>query len=107
MTSVGNVHSVFFGQDAAKASPISQVQRKTLDMNRERLSEGLWVAGIPNRQRDFAVSELSLGVLAEIEDAYTGNYEDPWGWRHVYWFRLTKGQEVAISCTTSDLSLAW
>jgi hypothetical protein len=43
--SLGEVHGAYFGQDAAHAPPVPQVQKQTLDMIRELVSDGLFVLG--------------------------------------------------------------
>jgi len=96
--SVCEVHGAFFNGEANKDVPISDVQRKTLGMIRELLSEELVVAGATSRRDGFIPSELPLAaVMAEIEEAYLGNFEDPWAWRYVFWFVLTeKGEKLAL-----------
>ena len=106
--SVGEVHGDFFGQDAAIAPPILQVQRNTLDMIRELVSEGWFVFGMPTRRGEFTTWDLPLeAVMAKIEDAYIRNFDDRWGWMHVVWLNQTeKGRELAIKLYHSD-SFEW
>jgi hypothetical protein len=102
--SLGEVHGDFFGQDAAHAPPIPQVQKQTLDMIRELVGEGLFVLGVPTRRGDFSAWDLPLDVaMLKIEDAYVKNFDDRWSWTTMAWMSQTeKGKKLALELYHSD-----
>ena|SRR5436190_14710147 len=102
--SLGEVHGAFFGQDAAHAPPVPEVQKQTLAMIRELVSEGLFVLGVPTRQGGFDAWDLPLDVaMANIEDAYVKNFDDRWGWTTMVWIDQTeKGKKLAQELYHAD-----
>jgi hypothetical protein len=102
--SLGEVHGAYFGQDAAHAPPVPQVQKQTLDMIRELVSEGMFVLGVPTRQGEFEAWDLPLdAAMAKIEDAYVKNFDDRWGWTTMVWMDQTdKGKKLALELYHAD-----
>ena len=102
--SLGEVHGAYFGQDAAHAPPVPQVQKQTLDMIRELVSEGMFVLGVPTRRGEFEAWDLPLDVaMAKIEDAYVKNFDDRWGWTTMVWMDQTdKGKKLALELYHAD-----
>ena len=102
--SLGEVHGDFFGQDAAHAPPIPQVQKQNLDMIRELVGDGLFVLGMPTRRGDFEAWDLPLDVaMAKIEDSYVKNFDDRWSWTSMAWMSQTeKGKKLALKLYHSD-----
>jgi hypothetical protein len=102
--SLGEVHGGFLGQDAAHAPPIPEIQKQTLDMIRELVSEGLFVLGVPTRRGEFEAWDLPLDVaIAKIEDAYVKNFDDRWSWTTIVWLDQTeKGKKLALELYHAD-----
>jgi hypothetical protein len=106
--SLGEVHSDFFGQDAAQAPPVHEVQELTLNMIRELVSDGLFVMGMPSPSKDnptgFTPWDLPLDVaMAKIEDTYVKHFDDRWGWTTMVWMSLTdKGKKLALELYHAD-----
>jgi len=102
--SLADVHSAFFGQDAAHAPPISAVQERTLAMTRELVSEGWFVLGMPTRKGEFETWDLPLdAAMAKIEDLYVNNFDDRWSWTDMVWMNQTqKGKELALKLYHAD-----
>ena len=102
--SLEEVHGAFFGQDAAHAPHVPEVQTQTLDMIRELVREGFFVLGVPTRQGGFDAWDLPLDVAtAKIEDAYVKNFDDRWGWTTMVWMDQTeKGKKLALELYHAD-----
>jgi hypothetical protein len=102
--SLGEVHSAFFGRDAAHAPRAPEIQKHTLAMIRELVGEGLFVLGVPTRQGEFDAWTLPLDVaMAKIEDAYVKNFDDRWAWTTFVWMDQTdKGKKLALELYHAD-----
>lgn len=80
--------------------PTHEIQRLTLAMIRELVSEGMCVLGVPRGRPNpqFEPWDLPLdAAMAKIEDAYVYHFDDVWGWRTMCWLDVTeKGKKLAL-----------
>ncbi|WP_173399786.1 hypothetical protein [Mycobacterium canetti] len=103
---LSEVHATFL-TDTEPRRPVHEVQRLTLSMIRELVSEGLFVLGVPGggrRNPRFEPWDLSLdAAMAKIEEAYVMHFDDVWGWRTMCWLNLTdKGEKLALELYHAD-----
>jgi hypothetical protein len=103
---LGEVHSSFM-PDTGPPRPVHELQRLTLSMIRELVSEGLFVLGVPvglSRKPRFVPWDLPLDeAMAKIEDAYVTHFDDRWGWVTMCWLDLTdKGEKLALELYHAD-----
>lgn len=102
------VHGQFFGQDATQAPPVSQIQRSTLRMIRELISERLFVLGnlasSKTHPTDFIEWDLPLDdAMAKIEKTYIDNHDDRDSWYFMVWLTHTaKGEKLALEIYRED-----
>lgn len=101
---LGEIHGDFYGQDAALAPPIAEVQNDTLALVRHLVNEGLAVLGVPDRRGEFESWDIPLNAaMTKIEDAYIRNYSDRRNWTHIVWLSLTdKGEKLADELYRAD-----
>jgi hypothetical protein len=102
--SLGEVHQGFLNY-AGVGSSVQEVQKQTLVLVRELVSDGLADLGTPNRGR-FDTWNLPLDdAMARIEDAYVTHFDDRWGWVTSAWLKLTdKGEKLALELYSADES---
>jgi hypothetical protein len=103
---LSEMHSSFM-PDTGPPRPVHELQRLTLSMIRELISEGLFEVGEiegPSRTPRFVPWDLSLDeAMAKIEDAYVTHFDDRWGWVTMCWLHLTdKGKKLALELYHAD-----
>ena len=103
---LSEIHSAFMPKDGSALS-LPDVQRQTLGMVRELVTDGLFVLGVPSPTKDnpagFTVCDLPLGAaMAKIEDAYIVHFDDR-DWQTIVWLDQTsKGKELALQLWDAD-----
>jgi hypothetical protein len=108
LISLGWVHGEFFGPDSTQAPPPAHIQKMTLRMIRELVSEALFVLGIPKPSKadpaGFDEWDVPLDeAMAKIEKTYIDNYDDRHSWDSMVWMTHTaKGEKLALEIYRQD-----
>ncbi len=103
---LSEIHSLFMWH-TGPPRPAHEVQRLTLNMIRELVSEELFVLGVPAgpwRKPYFEPWDVPLdAAMAKIEDAYVTHFDDRWNWVTMCWLALPeKGKKLALELYHAD-----
>jgi hypothetical protein len=98
---VSEVHYSFLDYVSCARPNFPAVQKWTLGMIRELVSDGLFVLGLPSpstaNPEGFNPWDLPLdAAMVKLEDAYVKHFDDKRNWTGMAWLKLTdKGKKLA------------